>query len=179
MVDASALAPSRTEPSVGRRALPGCRRNRDRRRTRSDRIRVSVRVVQGLQMVDVADAQIPARGPQTGPHIIAWAPAHPRPFVAACSCRNSGPGLPARRPRPGRGRLPRRRPSPNHFPKSWVCRPRRLRGSVPELPVGSLLPQFGISGATFIHRHQSCWPHHCTGWRESTLTHSVSSMRCI
>ena len=71
------------------RALPGCARDRNRRRTRpvGNRIRVSVRVVQDGEVVDVADTQVPTCGRQAGPHLVAWAPAHPRPFVAPRSCR--------------------------------------------------------------------------------------------
>lgn len=33
-------------------------------------------------MADVTDTQVPTCGHQAGPHIVAWTPAHPRPFVA-------------------------------------------------------------------------------------------------
>jgi hypothetical protein len=39
------------------------------------------------RVVDVADTQVPTCGRQARPHIVAWAPAHPRPFVASRSCR--------------------------------------------------------------------------------------------
>src|SRR5271163_4916450 len=73
---------SRTHPCK-RWARPGYRRSRLRSRTRSLGNRVgATAVVTGrtLFVVDVADAQIPSRGLQAGPHIVARTPAHPRTF---------------------------------------------------------------------------------------------------
>ena len=179
------------------RALPGCARDRNRRRTRpvGNRIRVSVRVVQDGEVVDVADTQVPTCGRQAGPHLVAWAPAHPRPFVAPRSCRTvvriclgracdqAETGYRDATRYQGTGDDERQAVRDVHAVRFGLLSGIRLRPTTcknSRVRTASDRADHRSSWAPHTYTvTRSCWPHHCTGRRKSTSLQSVSSIRCI